>query len=222
MEQITHYLQQLPFFTYLTQEEQQQLANISYLASFQKGQIIHDQGSDCLGMIMVLDGELRTFMLSDEGREITLYRLEKDDVDILSASCVVNQITFDTQMVAVRDCTLLVIPAVHLSQWKEKNIYIRSFIYELATDRFSDVMWMIQQTLFLRVDQRIAIYLLDAYHKTKNPEIKTTQEEIALEINSAREVVARMVKNMVKEGWLQTKRGTFIIQDAHALQTIIQ
>lgn len=216
------YLSQLPFYEHLTNQQKEQMESVSYVAQFKKGQIIHDQGSDCLGMIMLLEGELRTFMISEEGREITLYRLEPEDVDILSAACVVNQITFDTQMVAVKDCSLLVIPAIHMSHWKEENVYIRSYVYELATDRFSDVMWMIQQTLFLRVDQRIAIYLLDEVNKNHSLEVKTTQEEIALEINSAREVVARMIKTMVKEGWVKTKRGSFTILDKKALQKIIQ
>lgn len=216
------YLSQLPFYEHLTNQQKEQMESVAYIAQFKKGQIIHDQGSDCLGMIMVLEGELRTFMISEEGREITLYRLDPEDVDILSAACVVNQITFDTQMVAVKDCTLLVLPAIHMSRWKEENVYIRSYVYELATDRFSDVMWMIQQTLFLRVDQRIAIYLLDEANKTQSLEVKTTQEEIALEINSAREVVARMIKTMVKEGWVKTKRGSFTILDKKALQDIIQ
>ena len=216
------YLSQLPFYEHLTNQQKEQMESVSYVVQFKKGQIIHDQGSDCLGMIMLLEGELRTFMISEEGREITLYRLEPEDVDILSAACVVNQITFDTQMVAVKDCSLLVIPAIHMSHWKEENIYIRSYVYELATDRFSDVMWMIQQTLFLRVDQRIAIYLLDEVNKNHSLEVKTTQEEIALEINSAREVVARMIKTMVKEGWVKTKRGSFTILDKKALQKIIQ
>ena len=216
------YLIQLPFYSHLTDEQKESIESVSYTAHFEKGQIIHDQGSDCLGMIMILSGELRTFLISEEGREVTLYRLEKEDIDVLSAACVLNQITFDTQMVAVKDCELLIIPAIHISRWKKENIHVRSYTYEIATDRFRDVMWMIQQTLFLRVDQRIAIYLLDTYHKTKNPEIKVTQEEIALEINSAREVVTRMIKNMVKEGWIETKRGTFIIKDVHALQAIIQ
>ena len=216
------YLSQLPFYEHLTNQQKEQMESVSYVAQFKKGQIIHDQGSDCLGMIMLLEGELRTFMISEEGREITLYRLEPEDVDILSAACVVNQITFDTQMVAVKDCSLLVIPAIHMSHWKEENRYIRAYVYELATDRFSDVMWMIQQTLFLRVDQRIAIYLLDEVNKNHSLEVKTTQEEIALEINSAREVVARMIKTMVKEGWVKTKRGSFTILDKKALQKIIQ
>ena len=215
------YLEKLPFYQHLTSEQKEIIESVAYIAHFEKGQIIHDQGSDCLGLIYILNGELRTLMISDEGREITLYRLEKEDIDVLSASCVMNQITFDTQMIAVEECDILVIPAIHMSHWKEENIYVRSYVYELATDRFSDVMWMIQQTLFLRIDQRIAIYLLNKSNKNHSLEIKATQEEIAIEINSAREVVARMIKTMVKEGWLQTKRGSFTILNKKALQNII-
>ncbi len=67
-----------------------------------RGRLIHDGGSECLGLVLVLSGELRTYLLSDEGREVTLFRLYAGDLCVLSASCVISQITFDTQMTAQR------------------------------------------------------------------------------------------------------------------------
>jgi len=105
-------------------------------------------------MILVLSGEIRTYLLSDEGREITLFRLYANDLCVLSASCVISQITFETQMVAQDDTQALIVPVDILAQLKENNIHARCFIYELATERFSDVMWAMQQILFKGLDRR--------------------------------------------------------------------
>ena len=77
------------------------MSNCVQICRYQKDELIYSHDHECLGLIKVLSGEIRTFMLSDEGREIVLYRLKAGDTDVLSASCVVNQITFETQMVAV-------------------------------------------------------------------------------------------------------------------------
>ena len=94
-------------------------------------------------MLLILSGEIRTYLLSDEGREVTLFRLYPGELCVLSASCVISQITFDTQMTAGPDTDVLIIPANVISALKEKNLYVRCFLYELATKRFSDVMWAI-------------------------------------------------------------------------------
>ncbi|MDO5132669.1 MAG: Crp/Fnr family transcriptional regulator, partial [Eubacteriales bacterium] len=166
------------------------------------------------------EGDIRTSMISEEGREITLYHLRDGCYDVLSASCVVNQITFDTHMTAVRGCTLLIVPASVLAGFKAGNVHVRCFIYETLTMRFSDVMWMMQQTLFLRVDQRIAGYLLKRYAETKSPELALTHEQIALEINTAREVVARMMRNFVSDGLVEGGRGRIVIRDPEGLRRV--
>ena len=94
-------LKNLPFWQNLSLSEQEIMSNCVQIRRYQKDELIYSHDHECLGLIKVLSGEIRTFMLSDEGREIVLYRLKAGDTDVLSASCVVNQITFETQMVAV-------------------------------------------------------------------------------------------------------------------------
>ena len=122
-------LKTLPFWRSLSLSEQEIMANCAQIRQYQKGELIYSHDQECLGLIKVLSGNIRTFMLSDEGREIVLYRLQSGDTDVLSASCVVNQITFETQMVAESDCEILIIPAVYLSGFKENNLYVRCFIF---------------------------------------------------------------------------------------------
>ena len=121
-------LKNLPFWQNLSLSEQEIMSNCVQIRRYQKDELIYSHDHECLGLIKILSGEIRTFMLSDEGREIVLYRLKAGDTDVLSASCVVNQITFETQMVAESDCEILIIPAVYLSNFKENNLYVRCFI----------------------------------------------------------------------------------------------
>lgn len=103
----------LPFWSLLTDREQETVRRGAVTRRYEKGALIHDGGSECLGMLLVLSGEIRTYLLSDEGREVTLYRLYPDDLCVLSASCVISQITFDTQICAQRETEVLIIPGKH-------------------------------------------------------------------------------------------------------------
>ena len=132
-------LVQLPFWSSLTERERETVQRSAVTRRYEKGALIHDGGSECLGLVLVLSGELRTYLLSDEGREVTLFRLYAGDLCVLSASCVISQITFDTQMTAQRDTEVLIIPANIVAMLKEQNLAVRCCLYELATARFSIV-----------------------------------------------------------------------------------
>lgn len=214
----TEQLHALPFWNDLTREEQLAAEGSIYVRTCEAGSLIHAGDQECLGLIFVCSGRIRTYLFSPEGREITLYRLKKGDTDVLSASCVVNQITFDTQMVAETNCRLLVLPAHLLSQLRDNNLRIRSFIYEQLTERFSDVMWTMQQMLFLRLDERLAGYLISESDGADS--IKATHEQIAQAINSTREVVTRMLKTFKSEKLVALNRGEIVILNREGLEAL--
>ena len=151
-------------------------------------------------MFFVLSGEIRTYLFSEEGREVTLFRLYSSDLCVLSASCVISQITFETQMIAQQNTKVLIIPVDVIVALREKNIHFRCFLYELATKRFSDVMWAMQQILFKGLDRRLAGFLLAEAEHTDSNVIHMTHEQIAQHISSAREAVARMFKHFAEDG----------------------
>lgn len=215
------HIKQLPFYDHLSKKEKEDIIKFSNTKNYSKGSLIHSNENECLGLIMLIKGSIRIYMLSDEGKEITLYNIEENDIEVLSASCVFNQITFDTELIAKEDCELLIVSVNYLSKLIEENIYVRSYVYESLADRFSDVMWSIQQILFFKIDQRIASYLIDKANKEKTLTLSTTQENIALEINSAREVVTRMLKKFQKEKLIKINRKEITIIDKENLLKII-
>ncbi|SER92807.1 Crp/Fnr family transcriptional regulator [Lachnobacterium bovis] len=221
MDTVKNLIQKFRFFGKLSNDEQAAIIKSSVIKKYSKNQILHDQNSECLGLVMVLSGTVRVTMISENGREVNLYKLGVGDVDVLAASCVIHEVTFETSIVAQQDCEILVIPASIISNIERENIYLHSYILEIVADKFSEVMWTMQQIFFKRIDQRIAIFLLDEYVKNhKNLTIKVTQEELAKDVNSAREVIARMLKRMSEDGYIELSRGKITIKDIDGIKKL--
>ena len=208
------------FWDKLTPEQQDFLWENLYPVSYQKGDIIHNGEYSCIGVVLIKTGGLRVFMLSSEGKEITLYRLGPQEVCILSASCILQNITFDVCVEAESDTEALLIPSAQYQKLIKQNIYAENFTYSLVVDRFSNVMWAMEQLLFMRFDKRLAIFLLDELSKTGNPRISLTHEQIAKYMGSAREVVSRMLKYFAKEGMIEMSRGGIRILDKEQLREL--
>lgn len=213
-------LNKLPFWASLTEQEKEILRKSAVIRRYEKGSFIHSSDRDCLGMLFILSGEIRTYILSDEGREITLFRLYPNDLCVLSASCVISQISFDTQMTARQNTEVLIIPPNITALLKEQNISVRCFLYEQATERFSEVMWAMQQILFKGLDQRLAAFLVEECERTNSNAVRMTHEQIARNISSAREAVARMLKQFTQDGLVELKRGEIIIKDTDGLKRL--
>lgn len=210
-----------PFWKKISQEEKELLEKSTTLRNYKAGQNIHGADATCTGIMLVLNGEIRSYMLSEEGREVTLFKLFKGDICTLSASCVLSTISFDIFVDANTDCDVLIIKPSAFSKIISNNIYAENFMLKITTSRFSDVMWAMQQILFMSFDKRLASFLLDESIRTKNLKIKMTQEQIAKNIGSAREVVSRMLKYFTSEGIVKVERGTIEILDKDKLRKII-
>ena len=213
-------LSDLPFWSSMSEDEKERVRQRAFVNNYGKGTIINNSNNECLGMLLVLSGEIRTYLLSEEGREVTLFRLYSGDLCVLSASCVISQINFETQMIARQDTEVLIIPVDVIAALREKNIHVRCFLYELATKRFSDVMWAMQQILFKGLDRRLAGFLLVEAERTDSNVIRMTHEQIAQHISSAREAVARMFKHFAEDGLVDIKRGAITLLDIDGLRNL--
>lgn len=209
------------FWEHLCNQEKELLCVNAIAVQYPKGTNVYNGTEDCIGIVMVKKGQLRSYMLSEDGRDVTLYRLFEGDICILSASCVLEAITFDVFIDAEEDTDALIINSAVFHQMADKNIYMKCFGYQLATTRFSDVMWAMQQILFMGADKRLAIFLWDEIIKNKTIEIKMTHEQIARYMGSAREVVSRMLKYFAQEGIVELYRGGVRVIDKKKLQSLV-
>ena len=211
-------LKTLPYWENLTEEERNKVEASAYVRHYEQGEVLYGPNVECVGMIHILRGETRAYILSDEGREVTLFHVEEEDNCILSASCVLAYVTFESFMVAVKPSDILIVPVELFGTLCEQNVHVRCFAYGLATQRFSSVVYVMQEILFARLDQRVAAYLLQAYRKTGELSIRITQEQLALEVNSARETVGRILKGFVKDGMIENRRGSIVLTDIAKLE----
>ena len=146
--------------------EQQLILDYTMPLTYKQGTTIHGGNRDCIGVLLVKSGTLRTYLLSDEGKEVTLYRLSSGDICILSASCLLKNITFDVHIDAEVDTQILLIDSSIFARLTSQNIYVENFSYKVAAEKFSDVIWAMEQILFMSFDKRLAIFLID--EATKN------------------------------------------------------
>ena len=209
-----------PFWPHLTDEEKKRLTENCVAKTYEKGEMIHRSEEQCKGAILLLDGQLRVYIVSEEGREITLFRIREGESCVMSASCLLDSIAFDMMIEAVQKTEALIIPVHVLHPVMEQNPYVGLYLYKAATERFSDVMWTIQQILFLGADRRVAIFLWDEFTK-KGEVLSFTHEEIARYIGSAREVVTRVLRYFVQEGIVSLSRGRIRILDKEKLRRLV-
>ena len=184
-----------PFWAQLTADEQEMLCRYTRPVHYRKGALVHSPLESCVGILLLRTGQLRAYLLSEDGRDVTLYRLFGGEVCILSASCVMDSVNVDLYIDAEEDTEALCISA---------GIFRR----------------LMQQILFMSADRRLAIFLTDELAKTGGDEVRMTHDQMAKYMGSAREVVSRMLKYFAQEGWVRLYRGGVQVLDKQKLQAL--
>ena len=183
-----------------------------------KGTIIHNGSMDCNGLLLVKIGQLRAYILSDEGREITLYRLFDRDMCLFSASCIMRSSQFDVTIEAEKDTGLWIIPAEIYKSIMEESAPAANYTNELMASRFSDVMWLMEQIMWKSFDKRLAAFLLEESALEGDSTLRLTHEIIANHLGTAREVVTRMLRYFQSEGMVKLARGAVEITNPEKLR----
>lgn len=214
-------VKKLSYWDSLSEEEKAVLMRGTTGRTYQKNEYIHGFSDACLGMVYVCKGSIRVYTTSEEGREVTLFHISEGECCIMSASCVITGISLDVQLLAEEETEIMAVHSGTVQKLMDSNIYVKCFAYELAVKRFSSVVWVMQEILFARFDVRMARFLLSVYEKTGKLNIQMTQEAIAIEVNSAREVVARMLKQFASDNLIELKRGTIVLKNIDGLKKII-
>ncbi len=210
----------LPFWKKLTREQQNRFAYAMRERKAQKGTILHNGAEDCVGLFIVQSGQLRVYTISEEGKEITLYRLFERDICLFSASCIMSGIEFDLAVSAETDAVLYQIPPKVYQELMRESAAVANFTNELMASRFSNVMWLLDQILYKRLDSRLAAFLAEEMELLGTKELKMTHETIAQHLGSAREVISRMLKYFQNEQIVELGRNRIsIVDEAKLLET---
>ena len=209
-----------PVIRKLSKEQQKRIQEAVTEKSVEKGTVLHDGAADCTGLLVVQSGMLRAYILSEEGREITLYRLFERDVCLFSASCMMSGIQFEVTIEAEKDTRVWVIPTKVWKQLNEESVVLANYTNELMADRFTNVMWLIEQIMWKSFDKRLAEFLLEEVSVEGTSLLKITHEVIGNHLGTAREVVTRMLRYFQSEGMVKLSRGMIEITDAAGLEEV--
>ena len=209
----------LPFWDKLTDGQRAALESAAVPHHFARGAMLHEAGT-CTGLIIVTSGRVRAYMLSADGRELTLYRLLERDICLLSASCALRGLDFDVMLAAETDCDVCVIPADVYQGVMQQSAAAAAFTNELMATRFSDVMWLMDQLLYHKLDCRLAAFLVEERALTDSGTLHLTHERIAAYLGSAREVVTRLLKYFQSEGLVKLGRGSVTLLDETRLRAL--
>lgn len=211
-----------PCWEKLTIKQQSQLKKHIEERHFLKGQKPHQGSSDCAGLFLIKNGQLRVYILSESGKEVTLYRLFAWDICLFSASCIMKNISFDLHVEAEKDTDVFIVPTDLFESLAKVSLPVADYINQLMSARFSDVMWIMEQILFSSFDSRLAAFLLEQSVIEQSNVLMITHDEIARNMGSAREVVTKMLNDLANKGLVQLARGKITLLDAERLQGLIQ
>ena len=209
-----------PIWDKLTPDQQNRVRATSVLHNVKGGTMLHNGGPDCLGLLLVKSGQLRAYMLSEEGREVTISRFFEMDMCLFSASCVMPNMQFDIFIEAEKDTEVWVIPACLYQNLMDESIAVSNYSHDLITNHFSELMWLMEQIMWKSFDKRLAKFLLEESALEESDSLKITHEKIANHMGTAREVVTRMLRYFQSEGMVRLTRGSVDIIDEKKLRKL--
>lgn len=210
----------LPFYSHLNIEEQDILKRSMARRILLKGENLQKQHNDCNGLVVVEHGRIRAYIMSEDGREVTLFRLADGEICLLTASCLFHNLNFEVHFEVEKDSAVFFIPSPDFEILSTNNIYVKEYMLNQMALRFSNAMWVMEQIVFGGLSKRVAGFILEQTILENSKVLAITHETIAKNIGSAREVVSRMLKHMENDKIVQTSRGTLVVEDLNKLREL--
>lgn len=219
-EDRTELAEYFPMWKQLTPAQQQSLSAASSVRRIPADTVLRGGSAECFGLILVKSGQLRAYILSEDGREVTIYRLFERDICLFSASCMMNSIQFDITVETEKESKILVIAPDVYRKIMEESAPLANYTNQIMASRFSEVMWLIERIMWQSFDKRLAEFLLAESSIEGTVLLKLTHEKIAAHLGTAREVVTRMLRYFKGEGLVALGRGTIELLDVKGLSAL--
>ena len=209
MEAIHHELENaFPFIKALERDERQQLFSQCRHSVIPAGTIIMNEDIKCSGVSLIVNGLVRIYKLSDEGREITLYRIGRGETCVLTVACLLGSgtIPYPVSAVTEHDTLMFIVPLELFRRLFQNSEPARSFVFSAMAAKFYAVLGLVENITFKRTNERLLDLLISKTGGGAYP-LYATHEAIAAELGTAREVVSRLLKEFEQAGMLRLQRG---------------
>jgi CRP/FNR family transcriptional regulator len=205
-------LERFPFFTDLPAVRVERLLAEAQLVRAPKGTVLFHSGQPCRGFPLLLEGTVRVSQTSPNGREIVLYHVEPGQGCLLSGGCLLGHADYGASGVAETDVTLLSIPPALFQELLVQHEPFRRFVFGMYGERLAQVMQLVEEVAFRRLDARLAQLLVQ-----RGPVVAATQQKLAEELGSVREIVSRLLRQFEERGWVELGRERITVRDARSL-----
>ena len=182
------------------------------MAALPAGTVLFHERAECSSYVLVLDGAIRVQKVAENGREIVLYRVERGQSCVLTTNCLLARQDYGAEGIAESAVRALILPAAHFRDLLAQSAVFRDFVFASYAERMSELLLLIEEVAFGRIDARLAGWLLQ-----RGAEIHATHHEIAAELGTVREVISRQLKEFERRGWLVLNRGRIALLDRPAL-----
>ena len=209
------WLDRFPALQALEPETAAALKRGAQLVDLPAGQAVFGTGDACHNYLLVIDGSVRVQMTSESGREIVLYRVDSGESCVLTTSCLLAHETYAAEGVTETPVRAVAIPARLFLDLLGRSAALRNFVFTTYGSRIADLMMLVEEVAFGRLDLRLARFLLK--HGVGD-ELDATHQALAVELGTAREVVSRQLKEFERQGWVKLSRGRIHVLDPVALQ----
>lgn len=214
-----HWLQRLPELAALQDEGVRRLLAQAHAVDLPRGARVFHEGEGCRAYLLVLEGSVRVQKVSESGREIVLYRVESGEDCVLTTSCLLGREPYHAEAIAETDVRAVALPAPAFRRALAESEGFRNFIFRGHGRRISDLILLVEEVAFRRVDLRLA-RLLVRQAGGQGGVVELTHEQLGAELGTAREVISRQLKEFERRGWVRLGRGRVEVTDAAALEEL--
>ncbi|MFQ5674789.1 MAG: Crp/Fnr family transcriptional regulator [bacterium] len=213
-------LKKYRFYTEANPGFQKELEQAASMAQLNAGDFYFLEGGTCTQIALLGKGSIRVYKQGESGRQITLYHVVSGETCILTASCLLSGMNYPASATAESDSTAVVFSAPTFRKWVAADEGIRQFVFETLAIRMANVMSLVEEIVFNRMDQRLAQYLQQRFANERRPLriIQATHEQIASDLGTAREVISRLLKELERLGAIELTRGRISLGDNEILQ----
>ena len=210
-------IDRFPVFAEMPADKRRYLLDKMVLRRERAGTVMFDAAQPCTGFPLLLEGTVRVLKVAPNGREILLYRVGPGEGCILSGGCLLGHSEYSARGIAEDDVTLLIMPPVEFGTLIVEFEPFRAFVFGMYGARLAEVMELVEEVAFRKLDSRLAQLLIH-----RGPIILDTQQRLADELGSVREVVSRVLRSFEDRGWLKIERERLTLLDLKALLSLAQ
>lgn len=195
------------------------LKNAAQEAVIPVGTTVFSSGAKCENYLLVTDGSVRVQMVSENGREIVLYRVENGQTCIMTTTCLMAHENYTAEAITETEVNAVIVPAQTFHKLIDCSSVFRTFVFSSYSTRLADLLMLVDEVAFHRIDVRLAKFLTERMDEQQR--LKTTHQELAVELGSAREVISRQLKDFENRGWVKLSRGQVELTDLKALANLM-